>query len=120
MTSSIKPEVHNITTLPEEDRRTAIGNMHKKFVKIGRRCDRGQTDTHTQTDTLITILRSPIGGGVIIGLVGCFCVLCVSRSEYCRNVKLKYCLVSDAPWAKAFREKLAKQPSEGGFTGSLH
>jgi len=40
-----------------------------------------------------------------------------SRSEYCRNVKLKYCLVSDAPWAKAFREKLAKQPSEGGFTG---
>ena len=47
MTSSIKPEVHNITTLPEEDRRTAIGNMHKKFVKIGRRCDRGQTNTHT-------------------------------------------------------------------------
>jgi len=41
----------------------------------------------------------------------------VSRSEYCRNVKLKYCLMSDAPWAKAFREKLAKQPSEGGFTG---
>jgi len=45
---------------------------------------------------------------------------CASRSEYCRNVKLKYCLMSDAPWAKAFREKLAKQPSEGGFTGKLN
>jgi len=27
--------------------------------------------------------------------------------------------MSDAPWAKAFRDKLAKQPSEGGFTGKL-
>jgi len=25
--------------------------------------------------------------------------------------------MSDAPWAKAFCDKLAKQPSEGGFTG---
>jgi len=27
--------------------------------------------------------------------------------------------MSDTPWAKAFREKLAKQPSEGGFTGKF-
>jgi len=26
----------HITTLPEEDQATAIGNMHKKLVKIGR------------------------------------------------------------------------------------
>ena len=31
MTSSIKPEVHNITTPPQEDRAPAIGNTHKKF-----------------------------------------------------------------------------------------
>ena len=39
MTSSMKPEVHNvITTPPEVDRATATGNMHKNFgeVKIGR------------------------------------------------------------------------------------
>jgi len=31
--------------------------------------DHGQTNTHTQTDTLITILRSPIGGGIITATV---------------------------------------------------
>jgi len=72
MTSFVKPEVHNVS-LPEKDRATAIGNMHKKFGE-----DRGcssedmiadtQTNTHRdrQTDTLITILRSAIGGGVIM------------------------------------------------------
>jgi len=59
----------HITTPPEEDRATAIGNMHKKFgedwtcsseVMIAD----SQTQTERKTDTLITILRSPIGCGV--------------------------------------------------------
>lgn len=41
----------------------------------------------------------------------------MNRSEYCRNVKLKYCLQSDAFWAQEFRENLKKSPSDGGFTG---
>ena len=50
---------------PEEDRAKAIGNMYKKLVKIERALSgKSRTDknTHRQTDTLITILRSPIGG----------------------------------------------------------
>ena len=37
------------------------------MVKIGRAVPKicSRTDKHTQTDALITILRSPIGGGVI-------------------------------------------------------
>jgi len=44
-----------IINMPEEDRATDIGNMHKKFGK-DRSCGSGdiladrQTDTHTQTD----------------------------------------------------------------------
>ena len=30
-----KPEVHNITTSPEVDRATAMGNVHKNLVMIG-------------------------------------------------------------------------------------
>lgn len=41
------------------------------------------------------------------------------RSEYCRNVKLKYCLEADTDWAKEFREKVKKPASEGGFTGAV-
>jgi len=40
---------------PEEDRATAIGNMHKRFGMWIQRYARGQTDTHT--DVLITILH---------------------------------------------------------------
>ena len=55
---------------PEEDRAcTAIGNMHENFGE-DRTCssedmiaDR-QTHADTHTYMLITILRSPIGGGV--------------------------------------------------------
>jgi len=62
----------HITTPAEEDRATAIGNMHKKFGE-DRTCisedmiaDRQtRTPTHTETDTLITILRSAIGSAVI-------------------------------------------------------
>ncbi|KAK3601911.1 hypothetical protein CHS0354_041850 [Potamilus streckersoni] len=39
----------------------------------------------------------------------------MNRSEYCRLVKLKYCMESDADWAKDFRQRLAIKPSEGGF-----
>ena len=45
-----------------------MGNMHKYYFPRSdvyfRRYDRGKTNTDRQTDTLITILRSPIGGGV--------------------------------------------------------
>jgi len=53
-----------ITTPPEEDRATAIGNMYKKLDedRTGR-CEDMIADKHIQTDrqtdTLITILRSP-------------------------------------------------------------
>jgi len=43
---------------PEEDRATAIGNMHKNLVKIGFIFP----EICSQTDTAITILHSPIGG----------------------------------------------------------
>jgi len=51
-----------IINMPEENRATDIGNMHKKLVKIARvvpeiscRTDRQR---HTQTDALITILHN--------------------------------------------------------------
>jgi len=66
-----------INTPSEEDLATAIGNTHKNFGE-DRTCSSeeafgGQTNTNTQKqiDTLITILRSPIGGGVTIGRVLC-------------------------------------------------
>ena len=58
--------------MPQKDRATAIGNMHKKFgedrLVVPKRYDHGTKNTHTQrlSDKLITILRSPIGGRVII------------------------------------------------------
>ncbi|CAI9716408.1 Hypothetical predicted protein [Octopus vulgaris] len=39
----------------------------------------------------------------------------MNRSEYCRIVKLKYCLESDADWAKEFRRRLGTDSSKGGF-----
>jgi len=54
---------------PEEDRATVIGNIHRK-VGVDQTCssedmiaDR-QTHSLTHTHTLVTILCSPIGGGV--------------------------------------------------------
>jgi len=44
--------------MPEEDRATDVGNMHKIFVQIARVVPDRQTDTHTHTDILITILRN--------------------------------------------------------------
>ena len=51
--------------LPEEDRATAIGSIHKKVAEDRTCISEGMiADRHTQTDTLVTMLRSPIGGGV--------------------------------------------------------
>jgi len=38
MTSSVKPKIHNIAVLSEEDWATAIGNMHKKFGQVQQYC----------------------------------------------------------------------------------
>ena len=66
--SSVLAYVHIITP-PAEDRATAKGNMHKKFGK-DQMCISGDmlTDrqTNAQTDTVITIHRSPMGGAVKI------------------------------------------------------
>ena len=57
--------MQRIITPPEKARASAIGNV-LKMMKIGCVFPKiwSRTDKHTQTDTLITILRSPIGGGV--------------------------------------------------------
>ena len=52
----------------------AIGNTRKKFgenrtCSFGDMIADGQTHRQRQTDTFITILRSPIGGGVTIGRI---------------------------------------------------
>ena len=46
----------DFVTLREEDRATAIRNMHKKLVKIACVAPEIDTQTHTRTDVLITIL----------------------------------------------------------------
>ena len=61
MTSSIKPEIHNISQ--RRQRRTNHGhkyNTHKTGHLVPEICSR----TDRQTDTLITILYSPIRGVV--------------------------------------------------------
>jgi len=67
LTSSIKPEVHNVSQRPpkKDVRAMAIGNMHKKLTKIGRaihlvlaRCVRGQTDTLIPTQHHPHLVRS--------------------------------------------------------------
>ena len=49
MTSFVKPEVHNVS-LPEKDRATAIGNMHKKFGE-DLACSSEDMIADTQTNT---------------------------------------------------------------------
>jgi len=68
----LPPFLLDFVTLPEEDRATAIGNMHKDLVKI--LCGSGDmlvdvdthTHTHTQTDILIAILATAPAGEVTI------------------------------------------------------
>ena len=77
MTSSIKPEVHNVSQRQHrrtEPRTALFADMRENFDH-DRNCNSGnmladrQTDrqTDTQTDTVITVLRCAIGGGVQIG-----------------------------------------------------
>jgi len=54
-TPKIAPSPWDFITPPEEDRATAIGNMHKKFGK-DRVCGSGDMLADRQTDVLITIL----------------------------------------------------------------
>jgi len=49
-TSKTVPPPWDFVTLPEEDRSTAIGNMHRKIGK-DRACDSGDILTDRQTDT---------------------------------------------------------------------
>ena len=55
------PSPWDFVTPPDEHRDTAIGNMLKNLVKIGRMfreiCSRTDRQTHTHTNVLITILR---------------------------------------------------------------
>jgi len=56
----IAPSPWDFVTLPDEDRATDIGNMHKKFGK-DRACGSGDIlldrQTDTQTDVLFTSVR---------------------------------------------------------------
>ena len=59
-TPKTAPSPWDFVTLPQEDRATAIGDMHKKNDKDGT-CGSGDIlahnqNTHTHTDVLITIL----------------------------------------------------------------
>ena len=53
---------------PGKDRATAIGNMQKNFGEHRTSSSEDMiTGIHKHTDTLVTILRSPIGRGVTRG-----------------------------------------------------
>jgi len=54
--TQIVPSPWDFVTLPEEDRATAIGNVHKKLVKIARVVPEISCRTDIQTDVLITII----------------------------------------------------------------
>jgi len=62
-TPEIVPSPCDFVTLPEEDLATAIGNMHKNFVKITRVVPEifSRTDTHTHTDILQYFATAPDG-----------------------------------------------------------
>jgi len=83
MTSLIKPEVH-ITTPTGEDRATAIGNMHRKLVKIGRRYDRGEKKTHTDRQTGSSQYSVPLSVGTNV-IHGEKCVISLDVSENMPN-----------------------------------
>ena len=77
MTLSIKPEVHNVSHAASRLPRTAdIGSMHRPNELVNIElvvpaiCSRKDKHTDRETDTVIMILRLPIGGGVIIVQTG--------------------------------------------------
>ena len=68
MTSSIKPEIRHVSLRRQRrtERRPWVKiTCIKNSVKIGRVFPKILSRTDRQTDTLITILRSPVGGRVI-------------------------------------------------------
>ena len=60
-TPKIAPYTWDFVSLPDEDRATAIRNMHKKLVKIARLVREifSRTDTHTQTYSLQNFATAP-------------------------------------------------------------
>ena len=80
-------------TLPEEDRATAIGNMHKKFRKDRACCSRDiLADRQTHTDILITILRSRSRGRSNFETAA-FCTVRV-MSSYLPQVRVQSIMIS--------------------------
>jgi len=55
-TPKTAPSPWDFVTLLEEDRATAIGNMHKNLLKVLEISSRTDIRVHTHTDVLITIL----------------------------------------------------------------
>ena len=55
----------HIAVPPEEDRVTAAGDVRRKFGEV-RKCGFGDMHSYRQTDTIITVLRSPDCGEVKI------------------------------------------------------
>ena len=76
MTSSIKPEIRNLSLRRQRigpsrgiGQVTRINNILVKIGRVFRRYDRGQTNTHTDTQTRSSQYSAPLsggGGGVII------------------------------------------------------
>jgi len=68
MSSINRKYITGIATPPEEDRAMAAGSTQKNLVKIrcvvSKICSGSDKQRDRQTDTVITILRSSIGGGV--------------------------------------------------------
>ena len=64
-----------------KERDVTIGNVHKILLKVGRVVpgirSRTNTQTNKQTDTVVTILGSPIGGGVMRQR-NCNCGTCIA------------------------------------------
>jgi len=75
--------------VPEKDGAMAMGNTHKKF---GEDWTCGSKDMiahkHRQTDILITILCSPIGGGVITDSILCLKRLVGLYATYTTKLRL--------------------------------
>ena len=55
-----------IVNMPEKDQTTDMGNTHKKLAKVVRGSGDILADRQTQTDILITILRTAPAGEVLI------------------------------------------------------
>ena len=101
MTSSIKPEIHNISHCRQRktEPRPSTGNVCRQFgetwtcgLRYASRQTHKPTDRHT--DTLITILYTPAGGEAHISIrlimimayyiIGLYCNETASRTKTCK------------------------------------